>query len=189
VFELSEAQRLYLIVRGPAPSCEVAGVIPVRGRKGPNRVDFAGRAGGRNLVPGGYVLSLSLVRRPSADGPTTFVEVISRQRSVPGRPGSRRPNCAAVGVFDARPFIPPLRQEGGPAPAGRGNADKAAPPASTDQQHDVLGAAAPGAGLDAGDSREWLAALVTIGILTLIGAVLLSAVALVTRFLRGTWNP
>jgi hypothetical protein len=31
--------------------------------------------------------------------------------------------------------------------------------------------------------------LITIGILTLIGAILLTTVALVTRFLRGSWNP
>ena len=53
----------------------------------------------------------------------------------------------------------------------------------------MLGVATPGAGLDSGSSADRLESLIPIAILTLIGAILLTAVALVTRFFRGTWNP
>jgi hypothetical protein len=49
--------------------------------------------------------------------------------------------------------------------------------------------ATPSGGLDSGSTADSLQSLITIGVLTLIGAILLTTVALVTRFLRGTWNP
>jgi hypothetical protein len=196
-FKLSEPQRLFLIVRGPAPSCNVAGVIPLRGHKGTNKVNFAGRADGRNLRPGVYGLSLSAVRRPSGAAPMTFVEVVSKRRSVPAKAGARRPTCTDAQALAAVPAFRLLRREGAaptprtakaPAAAPR-DALASAPPANSDQQHDVLGAAIPGPGLDSGPSAEGLDRLIMIGILTVIGAILLTALALVTRFLRGSWNP
>ena len=190
VFDLSEAQHLFLIVRGPTPSCEVAGVIPVRGDKGRNRVDFAGRAGGRNLRPGTYVLSLSPRRQPSANAPTTLVEVVSGRRSVPARAGSRRPSCAAPAAHYTSPTIPLRRDEGGGhGAAGNGNANTSAPVLNDEEQHDIMGVAIPDVQFDPRDSGTWLAALVTIGILAVLGALLLSTITLVTRFVRGTWNP
>jgi hypothetical protein len=193
-FTLSKAQQLFLIVRGPVPSCAVVGVIPVRGHRGVNKLTFAGRAGGRNLRPGSYLLSLSTVRQPLAAAPTTLVRVVSKRRSIPAKPGAERPTCADAQAAATGPFFRLLRREGtgtGPAeaPAGRGGLVSSVPPANSDQQHDVLGVATPGAGLDSGASADSLESLITIGILTLIGAILLTTVALVTRFLRGSWNP
>jgi hypothetical protein len=185
-FTLSEAKRVFLIVRGPAPSCDVVGVIPVRGHRGANTVDFAGRAGGRNLRPGGYVLSISPVRRPSGDAPTTFVEVISKRRSVPAKAGAREPTCTAAQALAAGL----LRREGVAARRAElraGRPDASVPPATGDEQHDVLGVATPASG--SGPSAEGLESLITIGILALIGAILLTTVVLVTRFVRGSWNP
>ena len=67
-FVLPKADRLFVIVRGPAPSCRIAGYIPVRGRKGANTVFFAGRVHGRRLEPGVYLLSLSTNRRLDPSG-------------------------------------------------------------------------------------------------------------------------
>ena len=64
-----------------------------------------------------------------------------------------------------------------------------APVSNDDEQHDILGVAIPEVQFDPRDSGTWLAALVTVGVLALLGAIMLSMIALVTRFLRGTWNP
>ena len=168
-------------------------MIPVRGRQGVNKLTFAGRAGRRNLRPGSYLLSLSTVRQPLAAAPTTLVQVVSKRRSVPAKPGAEKPTCADAQASATGPFFRLLRGEGtaaGPAGAraGRGGLVTSVPPANSDQQHDVLGVATP-AGLDSGSSADGLQALITIGILTLLGAILAATVALVTRFFRGTWNP
>ncbi len=193
-FTLSKAQRLFLIVRGPVPSCQVVGVIPVRGHRGVNKLTFAGRAHGRNLRPGAYLLSLSTVRQPLATAPTTLVEVVSKRRSVPAKPGAEKPTCTDAQASAISPFFRLLRGEGtgtGSVGAGanRGDAVSSIPPANSDGKHDVLGVATPGAGLDSGASADGLGSLVAIGVLTLIGAILLGTVALVTRFFRGSWNP
>jgi hypothetical protein len=194
-FTLTRAQELFLIVRGPVPSCQVVGVIPVRGHRGVNKLTFAGRAEGRNLRPGSYLLSLSTVRQPLAAGPTTLVQVVSKRRSVPAKAGAEKPTCADAQTSATGPFFRLLRREGtaaGPAEArtGRnGGLVTSVTPAYSDRQHDVLGVATPNGGLDSGSSAGSLQALVTLGILTLIGAILATTVALVTRFFHGTWNP
>lgn len=188
-FTLSKAERLFLIIRGPAPSCEVVGVIALRGHKGINKVNFAGRAKGRNLRPGGYLLSLSRVRQPSADAPTTFVHVVSKRRSVPAKAGSKKPTCADERAFTAGPGFRLLRREGPTTGLPAAKANASVPPARSDQQDDVLGVASPLPGFDSGSAAEGLETLFRIGILALIGAILLTAGTLVTRFFRGTWNP
>jgi hypothetical protein len=173
------------------------GVIPVKGHRGVNKLTFAGRAEGKNLRPGGYLLSLSTVRQPLAAAPTTLVKVVSKRRSVPAKPGAEKPTCDAAQTRSTAPFFRLLRREGtaaaGPdATPSRGNAHavvSSLPPATSDQQHDVLGVASPGGGFDSGSSADWMEALIRILILTLIGAILLTAIALVTRFVRGTWDP
>jgi hypothetical protein len=192
-FTLSKAQRLFLIVRGPVPSCEVVGVIPVRGHRGVNKLTFAGRAEGRNLSPGSYILSLSTVRQPLPNAPTTLVKVVSKRRSVPAKPGTEMPSCTDAQASAPGPFFRFPRREGavlGPAEAStgrKGGLVTSVAPANSDQQHDVLGVATPSFG--SGSSADILESLVTIGVLTLIGAILLTTVGLVTRFFRGTWNP
>ena len=57
-FRLSRAAKLVLVVRGPGPSCAIAGRIAFRGREGVNRFRFNGRVAGRPLEPGTYQLTL-----------------------------------------------------------------------------------------------------------------------------------
>ena len=85
---LPKRGRMFLVVRGPAPSCRVAGVIPVRGRKGENTVYFAGRVHGHRLAPGVYLISLSANRHHMPRAATEYVRVVSpaaRSRSRTGR--------------------------------------------------------------------------------------------------------
>jgi hypothetical protein len=172
----------------------VVGVIPVRGHRGVNKLTFAGRAEGRNLRPGSYLLSLSTVRQPLPSAPTTLVKVVSKRRSVPAKPGEAKPTCteartSGIGTFYALVSRGGTNGDGSGASAGRSDAVSAIPPANSDGKHDVLGVATPGAGLDSGSTAEGLGRLVAIFVLALIGAILLTTVALVTRFFRGSWNP
>ena len=150
---------------------------------------------GRNLRPGSYLLSLSTVRQPLADAPTTLVEVVSKRRSVPAKPGAEEADvrrCAGepqpVPSSGSCAAKAPAQEPPQRAPA-RGDAVSSIPPANSDGKHDVLGVATPGAGLDSGSTAEGLGRLVAIFVLALIGAILLTTVALVTRFFRGSWNP
>jgi hypothetical protein len=166
----------------------------VRAHRGVNKVTFAGRAGGRNLRPGSYLLSLSTVRQPLAAAPTTLVKVVSKRRSVPAKPSAHKPTCAEAQTSATVPLFRLVRHEGtaggsGAAAAAVAHGVNSIPPANSDQQHDVLGVATPGGGLDSGSSADRMESLIAIGVLTLIGAILLTTVALVTRFVRGTWNP
>ena len=53
-FTLSRPGRVLFVVRGPAPSCQVAGRFTVRGDRGVNHVRFTGRVGRRELPFGTY---------------------------------------------------------------------------------------------------------------------------------------
>jgi hypothetical protein len=53
-FTLSRPGRVLLVVRGPAPSCQVAGRFTVRGNRGVNHVRFTGKVGRRELPFGTY---------------------------------------------------------------------------------------------------------------------------------------
>jgi hypothetical protein len=206
-FALPAAARLFLIVRGPAPSCRVAGVIPLRGRRGANTVYFAGRVHGRRLEPGVYRLSLSATRRPQAGAPATTVRVVSARRSVPlaKARASLLASCTpAQAYFDdgtrrilvteaavatrqqetERPTasvagVPPVQLEppkqGGSA-AGRDGG--------------LAGGLLPDPGDIGGDSAGGgLESYAAIGVLLLVASLLFGMVVLVTRFLRGSWNP
>ena len=184
-FRLAKAGRTFLIVRGPAPSCRVAGYIPVRGRKGANTIYFAGRVHGRRLEPGVYLISLSPNRRLAPGAATEYVRVVSPRRSIPlpMRRGSRRA---------ARPPSSPASRRRGLSSPRRRLRNRAAhvagvavPPPTGDENDDGA-AGLPGSGvLGVADEKPFLAAAV----LTLVAGLLIAMLALVTRFLRGSWNP
>ena len=216
-FALPAAGRVFLVVRGPAPSCRIAGYIPVRGRKGANVVAFSGRVHGRRLEPGVYLISISPTRRPVEGAPTEYVRVVSPKRSVPLPDTARKPSCrealllvdagttrvlraeaalaeaALAGVAKGRaadaetaravavpaslPTVKPL------TPAPGGEADGA------DEQEESAGILP---GLDSiGDDAEesGLGSYAAVAALTVVAALLLAMLALVTRFLRGSWDP
>jgi hypothetical protein len=193
-FVLPKDGRRFLIVRGPAPSCRIAGYIPFRGRKGANAVYFAGRVHGRRLDPGIYLISLSSTRRFSPGAATEYVRVVSPRRSVPLPDQARKPACTnAAGLAtdetgrsilaETLPNERTSRPTAGVAgvavqgPTGDENDDGAS---GLLPDSGVLGAATGDA-----DEKPFLA----IAVVTIVAALLLSMLALVTRFLRGTWNP
>ena len=53
-FRLRAPARVVFVVRGPSPSCGVAGKKSVRGQSGVNRVRLNGRFGDQTLAPGTY---------------------------------------------------------------------------------------------------------------------------------------
>ena len=92
-FTLARTARLFLIVRGPTPSCKTVGFISVTGRKGHNTVAFAGRVQGHRLEPGVYLISLSPTRQFAPGAPTEHVRVVSPRRTIPLQNSTRKPTC------------------------------------------------------------------------------------------------
>jgi hypothetical protein len=200
-FTLPQADRLFLIVRGPAPSCRIAGYIPVRGRKGANRVAFSGRVHGRRLEPGIYLISLSQTRRFTPGAPTEYVRVVSPRRSVPLPDSASKPSCrdAALLATDSTARILLAEAVAPPAPSApptarpasvQTPATKAAPDRTGDEDDEEASGFVPDAGIlgvATGDGAEQ--PFVAIAVLSLVAVLLLAMLALVTRFFRGSWNP
>ena len=194
-FTLPKAKRVFLILRGPAPSCRVAGVIPVRGRKGANTVNFAGRVHGRALRPGVYLITISPTRRLAPEAPPEYVRVVSPRRSVPLADAARKPSCSDAQAPAAAAVAPSGRILLGEPPAA--TAKLAGLPivslggsVPSDDDSGVLPGIFPSPdeiGTAARDSD--FAALATFAVLGFLGALLLWMLALVARFLRGSWNP
>ena len=200
-FSLPAAGRLFLIVRGPAPSCRVAGVVPLRGRRGANTVYFAGRVHGRRLEPGLYRLSLSTSRRPQPGAPATTVRVVSARRSVPvQRPGLLASCTPAQAFFDdgTRRFlvaetVGQQRQRPTASVAGLPTV-RLQPPkqggSAADGDDELAGGLVPVPGEDDGDSAGGgIESFAAVLVLLVVASLLFGMVALVTRFLRGSWNP
>ena len=188
-FTLPQAARVFLVVRGPAPSCRVAGVIPVRGRRGANTVYFAGRVHGRRLEPGLYLISLSPTRRVDADARSELVRVVSRTRSVPAADSAPRPECTPAGTSGETTGQTLVREAPRtPIPPTVSPAAPLRPPLQddADERDDSAGFLPIPGSLSPDTGTEAFAA---IAIVMLVGALLLAMVALVTRFLRGSWNP
>ena len=157
---------------------------------------------GHRLAPGVYLISLSSTRSLVPSAATEYVRVVSPRRSLPLPDQARKPSCDAVAaahavdstpqilLAEALPKVPkagkaqaptarPTAQVAGvvPGPTGEGNDERAS---GLVPQTDALGTAA-------GDASEQ--PFVAIAVLTIVVALLLTMAALVTRFLRGSWNP
>ena len=199
-FTLSRAARLFLIVRGPSPSCRIAGYIPIRGHKGKNTVVFAGRAQGRPLDPGVYLLSLSTTRSFTPGAPSEYVRVVSPRRAVPlSDSAARTPFCAEATAAPASftttwvslvRAMPPTATTSATPGSKRPTAQIASAQNDNDSQ-DAAGLlpSPDGGALDGvtGSANEHPFA--AIALLAMVAALLFGMVTLVTRFLRGSWNP
>lgn len=195
--KLAKTDRVFLIVRGPAPSCQIAGYIPLRGRKGLNKVAFAGRVYGRRLDPGVYLISVSPNRRLVAAAPAEHVRVVSPRRSLAVPDSIRKPSCSEALSLRADPVARILRSEAARSTATLAGAPMAAavlPVQGASASGDPIGDSAAGLVADGGvlgvaTADEGATPVATVAILTFVGALLLAMLALVTRFLRGSWNP
>ena len=197
-FSLPKAERIFVIVRGPSPSCRIAGYIPIRGRKGPNTVAFAGRVHGRRLEPGVYLISLSPNRRLVPGAPTEYVQVVSPRRSIPLPDSARRPSCreASALATDATariliaeavppPATPTVRPTLRPIPP-RPPAHQGAP--KDDDEEEAAGFIPYSGVLGAATGEGAEEPFVAFAMLTIMAAFLIAILMLVTRLLRGTRN-
>jgi hypothetical protein len=176
------AGRAFLVVRGPAPSCRVAGHIPVRGAR---TVFFAGRVQGRRLGPGIYRISPSPNRRFVAGAPTAYVQVVSPSRSVLVADSAPKPACK-----NAAPAAKPVARKATARPRARVAGVVASENRPAAKRDEAAAAALPVAGgvLEATEEAE-PEPFLAIAVLALIAGLLLAMVALVAKFLRGSWNP
>lgn len=199
-FTLPARKRVFIVVRGPLPSCAVAGVIPFRGRRGENAARFSGRVRGELLEPGVYLLTISPTRRLQPGAPTEYARVASPRRTVPLPVGAERPSCeSAQSEAAATARFLTREADGGQGPAPGAAAPSVPlrpplvpkPPAVAPEGADggVAGAfpSPDEIGTAARDSAG--EALATLAVLALVGLLLLAMLGLVTRFVRGTWNP
>lgn len=180
-FRLNAPAMVVFVVRGPSPSCGVAGKKSVRGRRGLNRVRLNGRFNGHALAPGTYEI-IVVARRGETRHRVGRISI----QVVP--PGSRVPRSGSAPVFRC---IAPVAQAGIPGaglflspPTTNGSVPSGSQPGSkpTPGRSGVLGA--PPFHLGGGSSASDLAlALLLYGTLGLAGAVL---IIYVVRFFRGT---
>ena len=178
-----KAGRTFLVIRGPAPSCRVAGHIPVRGA---STVFFAGRVHGRRLGPGIYRISPSPNRLFAAGAPTAFVRVVSPRRSVPVADSAPKPACKTVA-----PAAKPVTGKAAARPRARVAGVVASEKPSAGKREEAAVAALPVAEGVLGEATEDAETepFLAIAVLALVAGLLLAMVALVTKFLRGSWNP
>lgn len=190
-FTLNRPGRVLFVVRGPAPSCGVAGRFTVRGDRGINHVRFTGRVGRRELPYGTY----RVTARTPGRAPSRPVLVAVGERRVTngfacasGAPAD--PFAEILGTFSNGSASGPsgAAQEGSAGSSGAGGRkaqtkrDSGVLPAISERLRKVPEAlpklAVPGA-------SDGPSALLGIGALILL---VLSGVALVlyfVRFLRG----
>ena len=188
-FSVAAAGRVFVVVRGPLPSCRVLGSVPLRARSGANTFDFAGRLRGETLPPGDYLVNVSTSRLPEPDDVVAAVRVVSERRVVPLRKSVAETACVEQPLSR---FIATVLGSGGPT-AGGGGFDRAGGsvflpplPPFDDGGLKGLGALPPldsGAG---GDEESY--SFVVFAILTILGGFLGALVTLVARSLGGGWN-
>jgi hypothetical protein len=190
-FTLARSARLFLIVRGPAPSCRAVGFIPVKGHKGRNSVTFAGRVQDHRLDPGVYLISLSPTQQFTPGAPTEYVRVVSPRRSVPLPDAAPKPSCEGEPATFATSWIELVEAISPAASTARqeqpiaevASAQKHEPDADDEEAAGLI----PDVGAIGGDAADH--PFLALAVLVLVGALLFAMVALVTRFLRGSWNP
>lgn len=157
---------------------------------------------GRRLEPGVYLISLSSTRRPVPGAPTEYVRVVSPRRSVPLPDSAPKPSCreslllaypgtARILLAETkRPVATPAGLATTPLPSSSGGAAAGGAGGSDEEGAGLSSGVLPDVGPLGGDATEsGLGAFAAIAALAVVGALLLAMLALVTRFLRGSWNP
>ena len=100
-FTLNAPGRVVFVVRGPAPSCQVAARFRVRGRRGANEVRFTGRVGRRNLPQGTYrITARAPGRAPSRPIVVVIGESGDRDAFACSRAAAAVEIASGLGTFD-----------------------------------------------------------------------------------------
>jgi hypothetical protein len=192
-FTLPEARRVFLIVRGPLPSCRVVGTMPLRAHAGRNTFHFRGRVRKHVLAPGDYLITISSIRRPRPGDPVAAVRVVSQRRAVP----LERP--VASGACTAQPLsrFVALVTESETLAGGTGDVPRRLrgsvflpplPSFGDDVEPEPLGVAPPFGSVPGGDT-ELLDSFAAFAVLAFVGVLLGLLVTFVARFLAGSWDP
>ena len=135
-FRLSRAAKLILVVRGPGPSCAIAGRIAFRGREGVNRFRFNGRIAGQPLEPGTYQLTLRPRGRKTTLGRAVVTIVApgstAATRTLPQCTTQPAPVASGAGTYGGRGAGDPGSTDPQAAPTakitGEGFSDRQQPP-------------------------------------------------------------
>jgi hypothetical protein len=187
-FTLSRPGRVLFVVRGPAPSCRVAGRFSVRGDRGVNHIRFTGKVGRRELPYGTYRVTArtrgSAPSRPVLVGigqrPTNgfacdagaatdpFEEIFATYGNGSGSAGTASDDPVRSGVAGRRKT--------------RTNGDSGVLPAVGERLR-TLPEALPGLAVPSAGSPNWI-----LGIMALL-ILLLSGLALVLYFVRFVRRP
>lgn len=154
--------------------------------RGARTVYFAGRVHGRRLGSGIYRISPSPNRLAVYGAATAFVRVVSPRRSVPVAASAPKPACKNVAP-GAKPIVRNATARPQAAIAGVVASERPA----ADKRDEAAVAALPVAGGALGEATEEAETgpFLAIAMLALVAGLLLAMVALVTKFLRGSWNP
>jgi hypothetical protein len=190
-FRLRRAAKIILVVRGPRPSCAVAGTKTIHGRRGLNRVPFSGRFHHRPLAPGTDTITVVAVRGDSRRELGTIPVQVVPPGHVPNRSGSLPAvaPCPVNGPSSSFGLALPaliVRSTGPPGQALAPHDTHSLRPPSVKAPGGILGSGVrlphielPPSGLN------WMTLL-------LLAALAFPAalVAVYTvRFMRGTWSP
>jgi hypothetical protein len=201
-FVLRQQRRMEMTLRGPAPSCQVVRRKQFHGVRGVNRYQFRGRINGKVVRAGVYFLSFAPKNSRRALG-HLLVQVLSpRQTVLLGETEAPHTGCAATASattvrgqpFGTAPFAPSLAVLAGASVTPRETRRRTSP-AEQNPNEDARPRAADESGAlgvsfdlparpqPAGGDSSFVAGLL------LVGLPLLMMMALVVRFLRGTWDP
>jgi hypothetical protein len=169
-FRLRAAATVVFTVRGPSPSCGVAGKKVVRGRRGVNRVRLNGRFGHHRLGPGTYEIDVVARRGNTKKRVGRIAIQVVPPGSRVGRGSAPAFSCAAPpviqsGIPGAALFVFPPSQNRGSAPQQPYTNPQKAPSRS--------GVLAEPPFHIGGSGTDWLLAVLLYGTLGLGGAVLL----------------
>jgi hypothetical protein len=120
-FRLRAPATVVFTVRGPSPSCGVAGKKFVRGRRGVNKVRLSGRFGHHRLAPGTYEIVVVARRGHTTKRVGRISIQVVRPGSRMGRGSAPAFSCAASpvtqsGIPGAAMFVSPPSQNAGNAP-------------------------------------------------------------------------
>ena len=169
------------------------GVHPCARTEGRQFFFFSGRVHGRRLEPGVYLISLSTNRRLDPAAEPEYVRVVSRRSSIPLPETAQKPSCdtaAAAASNSSSPVVLAEAQPKTPKPRPTASLAGAAVAIPTGDANDDGVSGVPESGvLGAATSDADEQPFVAIAVLTIVGALLLTMLVLVARFLRGSWNP
>jgi hypothetical protein len=187
-FRLKRPAKIILVVRGPRPSCAIAGTRTVHGRKGLNRVPFSGRFHHRPLAPGVYTITVVAVRggsrRELGTIPVQVVPPGSVRRS--GGPPPAVALCSASGSSPSYGLALPAAIVASTTPPGNSGSRDEHPlrPPSVKPSGGILGSGLRPPHVELPPSGfDWVTLL-------LIGALVAALIAVYTvHFKRGTWSP